>query len=277
MKRTNWLWSLIVLVLLLLAYYLGTRGIGEQPTPPALSNIAFSEPQPDDSQFPGKVVFVSEGTYTNIELKQDFPVTVIGNSADAVKTYTDSTKFFFEAKPSASSLGEIAPTPTAETEFETEFSTLDMLNKNADSLLVEFHLADETAKSFEDVKQDYDLSFIIDPKIAAAAKYHNYATKSNLYKATVTLKVIAISDGVTGAAKARLYRWTSGTTACILDGSITVREPGSSTIKDEQSYKRTYDLVIEGITMPVTYTVSGTWTTGFDSFSASSGIQKYCP
>jgi len=277
MKQRNWLWSLVVLVLLLLAYYLGTRGepIGEQP-PPALSTIAFSDPQPDDSRFPDKVVFVSEGTYTNAELNQEFPVTVVGNSAEAVKAYTDSTKFFFEAKASVNPPGEIAPTPTPEPDFQSEFSTLDMLNTNADGLWIEFELADENAKSFEDAKQGYTLNFIIDPTINASAKYHNYSTKKNIKYASVTLTVTSTPDNIRGAAKASLYRKISATqSGCTRVAYITVYESASSKISNTATFPASYDTVIQGITMPVTYRLSGTWL--YDSPTASSSTALSCP
>src|SRR6266487_4340185 len=102
MKERNWLWYIVMIVLLLLAYYLGTIIPGSAqgastPTPtPALSNIAFSIPQQNDPSLPElPEAWVSHGTYTNTELNQDFPVTVVGNSAEAVNAYTESAKFFF--------------------------------------------------------------------------------------------------------------------------------------------------------------------------------------
>jgi hypothetical protein len=300
MNQRNLLWYLVLVVLLLLAYYLGTIIPGPaqgQPTPtPVLSNITFSDPQQNDPSLPElPEAWVSHGTYTNAELNQDFAVMVAGLSRAAVIEYGNSTKFFFEAKPSANSPGQIVPTPSANptlaavtgtvaptfnagAEFPLNFSARTMLNQNGDSLLIEFHLADETAKSFQDARQNYDLNFTIDPTITTAAQYHDYYTKYSRYYASATLNVNVTNDNVSGSGWAGLYRRISATQpGCTLVSGATVYEPGYNTASNSTDFAATYDLIIQGYTMPVTYSLSGTWSTYYDSYNPSPYLSYYCP
>jgi hypothetical protein len=195
-----------------------------------------------------------EATYV-IDGAEGVIVTVMGPSADAVRTFTAGARFHFDlAGPAAEAEPDDEPTPDKLTHD-------DLAVPLSESLLISFLLTPAAAEAHP----SGTLNGVIDPTVTAA-RYNNFYVRDPLNDTVAITVSVSAGTGV----EARLYR------VCIRVANL-VQPLGAPAGSVSRTGAGRFDLVVYGSgTAPQTstYQVRGTWaydySTGLPSESQAS-------
>lgn len=222
------------------AFLLVVAGCGAAtPTPPPVDqqDTPVSSPPPDklkpadfeqprETKWEDMLLYESRGVYVN-DLGQAFYVTVTGRSAEAVVTYIQQTRFYFEAQPAEKLLDigqdlEIRPGRSLQAWLFEDPGT--------ENLLIEFDVSEEQGQQW---KNGYSLAFEIDPTVNPGYTHHYRAVRTS---PSLTTKVRVSWGNVT----ARLYR------NCGLASTTPINAGITAPLASSASGYAWYDLNVTG-------------------------------